>query len=415
LCFDAALLVSLSRPGQARRLANRGLAALHDRRSAARAGLLALAASFEGGAGRFEKAEEMFDQALALARAADDGRVLGTTLYLRAYNYFLYLEDARCVEVGREAMGHLRRTSDLWTLASAAAHVGGTLAWMGRFDEGASVAEEGKTLGRKLGNWSAYYAADRARSFRHLGRDPDLGRLESDGTRDYETGRRLGVDWLSATGAGRIGLAAFWAGRWPEALERYHEAAQLDPGGTGAGHTARIFLCNAYLGNAAEALTLVAQTRPSFARAGRANSALSWISAMMAVEALALVSEDDAAAELYPVVMDLVGKGTVLRSWDFRLLETLAGIAASCARDWDAAEGHFRASLRLARELPMRIEEPEARRFYARMLLRRSAEGDTAEAVHQLQLAEADYVAIGMPAHASLVRALLEDASAPRE
>ena len=405
LCLDAGLLASFWRAGEGYKLAKRGLEAIGDRRNPVRGGLLAICAGFEGAVGRYEDAEHLFDE--ALTHAGEDHRVLGTTLYMRAYNYLLHLEHAKVVEVGREAMSHLRQASDVWTLASASAHVGSALAWLGHFEEGASVAEEGKKLGRKLGNWTAYYAADRARSFRHLGRNPDLGRLEADGLRDYETGRSLGVDWLTSTGAGRVGLAAFWAGRWQQALERYEEATHLDPPGAGGGHAPRLFLCHAYMGNRSLATDLIEQARPGFARAGRANPGPAWISALMGIEALAILGESEAAADLYPVALDIMSKGSVLRAWDFRLLQTLAGIAATCAGDWSTAEHHFREALRLAHDLPMRLEEPEARRFYAQMLLLRAGPGDRDEAWRELEQAIAEYRAIGMPAHEELARRLL--------
>jgi tetratricopeptide (TPR) repeat protein len=369
--------------------------------------LLALSAALAGAAGNYDRAERVFEEALDIVRPHGEHRVLGMTLYLRAYNYGLYQEHARLVDVGRESMEHLRRTSDLWTLASASGQVGSALAWLGHFEEAASTAEEGKTLGRKLGNWPAYYAADRARSYRLLGRDPDIGRLEQDGRRDYELGQRLGIQWLTSTGQGRIGLAAFWAGRWDEALECYEAAARLEMPGAGGGQAARVYLCHAYMGNRRQALELIEPGRRTFAQPRQPNTATAWLSALMAIETLALLGEHEAAAGLYPVARELMAKGTVLRGWDFRLLQTVAGIAATCARDWPSAEHHFREALRLARHLPMRLESPEARRFYATMLLQREEPDDIGEATRQLEQAMAEYVQIGMPAHEALTRDML--------
>ena len=88
-----------------------------------------------------------------------------------------------------------------------------------------------------------------------------------------------------------------------------------------------------------------------------------------------------------------------MRAWDFRLVATLKGMAAGCNGDWDAAEAHFEESLLLARSLPMLRELPEARRFYAQMLLDRADRRP--RAAHELLRGAIDeYTSFGMPRHA---------------
>ena len=292
-------------------------------------------AALASDAGNYDGAQELFDEAVELARESGDANVLGLTLYVRCYHHHLYQQFAKCIELGEESIELLRKGSDVWTLANAIAHVGSSYAWSGRFERGAVVAEEGKRIAGKIGNWSAYYTADRARFFRRLGREPDLRRLEADGLRDDEVGRRLEIRWLIATGRGRMALAAFWQGRWDDALSWYTEAAELESSVAGGGHHARLALCHAYMGHRAEALELIDASRPIFPVVGRANATTSWLAALMGVETLAVLGERDAAAELYPMVVDARRAGILLRPWDFRIVETLAGIAASCAGEWD--------------------------------------------------------------------------------
>ena len=78
-----------------------------------------------------------------------------------------------------------------------------------------------------------------------------------------------------------------------------------------------------------------------------------------------MLGEHDETAELYDTMSALAATGNVMRSWDFRLVPTLEGMAAGCRGDWDVAEAHFEEALQLAQALPMRREDPEARRFYA--------------------------------------------------
>src|SRR4029450_9847130 len=95
-----------------------------------------------------------------------------------------------------------------------------------------------------------------------------------------------------------------------------------------------------------------------------------WPMTLAVVEALAILGERDAAAELYPSVLEAMRGGQLIRPFDARLLETVAGIACAAGRRWDDAERHFGRALDLAERLPDRIEQPEAPTVYARTLYR---------------------------------------------
>jgi len=84
-------------------------------------------------------------------------------------------------------------------------------------------------------------------------------------------------------------------------------------------------------------------------------------------------------------------------------LTDMAGIAAAAGR-------HFQTALRQAHELPHRIEQPEVRGWYARMLLDRDAPGDRERARHLLTEAVAMYRTLGMPKHVEIAEALLDEA-----
>src|SRR5947208_13973359 len=103
----------------------------------------------------------------------------------------------------------------------------------------------------------------------------------------------------------------------------------------------------------------------------------------------------------------VVQTGALFRWFDHRLTDTLAGIAAGAGQNWTQAEEHFRSALRRTEELPHIIEQPEARRFYARMLLDRNAPGDREKARQLLEEALEMYRKIGMPKHIEMAEALL--------
>ena len=85
----------------------------------------------------------------------------------------------------------------------------------------------------------------------------------------------------------------------------------------------------------------------------------------------------------------------------FHLVETLAervaGMTAGAAREWDAAEQHYERALRQAEEMPIRLEIPQVRHWYAVMLLDRGRPEDRPRARSMLAGARDDYRRLGMP------------------
>ena len=69
--------------------------------------------------------------------------------------------------------------------------------------------------------------------------------------------------------------------------------------------------------------------------------------------------------------------------------------------------------MRQAHELPVVIEQPEVRRWYARMLIDRDGPGDRAKARELLAEAVAMYRKIGMPKHVEMAEALLGGCNLP--
>ena len=132
---------------------------------------------------------------------------------------------------------------------------------------------------------------------------------------------------------------------------------------------------------------------------------------LAAVEGLCVLGERDEAAELYPLVLEAIDSGALIVRFDCRLSQTVAGMAAAAARQWEGAEEHYRTALRQARELPHKIEQPEVRRWYARMLVDRDGPGDRDRALQLLAEAFPMYREIGMPKHVEMAEALLHEVS----
>jgi tetratricopeptide (TPR) repeat protein len=129
---------------------------------------------------------------------------------------------------------------------------------------------------------------------------------------------------------------------------------------------------------------------------------------LAAVEGLAVLGERDEACKLYPLVEEALDTRALLDEGG-GLLQTVAGIAASAAGQWEKAEEHYENALRLAHDIPYRIEQPEVRRWYARMLIDRDAPGDRVKARELLTEAIDTYRGIGMPKHVQMAEALLRE------
>ena len=121
-----------------------------------------------------------------------------------------------------------------------------------------------------------------------------------------------------------------------------------------------------------------------------------------------MLGEKERAGRYYDLVVECLELTGVIcpTSFDCRLLERVAGIAAMAARCWDDADGHFRTALRQAEELPHRPEAAHTRRFFAEMLLERDGPGDRAEATQLIAEARDSYRRMGMAKHLAMAEGL---------
>ncbi len=116
----------------------------------------------------------------------------------------------------------------------------------------------------------------------------------------------------------------------------------------------------------------------------------------------------EAAGRLYPLMVEALKRsGSLVSVPDPRCSRTTTGLAASAAKRWPDAEQHFETASRQADQLPHRLEQPEARRFYAGMLIDRNAYGDRDKARVLWREAVAMYREIGMPKHQALAESSL--------
>jgi len=164
----------------------------------------------------------------------------------------------------------------------------------------------------------------------------------------------------------------------------------------------------AYTGDRAGALAILHEKRGWLPSSGRPNSGGSWWMLALVIEGLFVLGDRSQARELYPLARELVDTGAVMLWPIFRFAQTIAGIAASAACQWEAAEDHFQTALRQAESVPHVLEQAEIRRFHAMMLIDRAAPSDRERAHELLGEARKTYTLIGMPRHVEMTQTLLD-------
>jgi tetratricopeptide (TPR) repeat protein len=389
-----------------------------------------------------------------MADQLGDPGLVGYVLWHKTSHHWAYGELREAVVMGLRAAELLRRAGELWGLADILAFLGHGLSQMGRLDEAASITEELESVASRLGHAGALFIISEDQQHREL-LNGNLDAQQAVAEKEIDLCRNAGLPWVSISYS-MIGLNHFWRGHWQHAIRTCEQAAGLEPPGfIGGADWGPLFLVSAYSDERKGALAMLRQKRGALSLlmqgvrairaidreqlrlvrafrslhgfAGHRVSLLTTLrlqrgglpspgepatygsTVMLAavVEGLAILGEGRRTSELYPQVLDFMEKGVKIIHPHMRLVETLAGIAAAAGRQWQKAEEHYQRALNYADELPHRIEQPEVRRWYARMLLDRDAPGDRETARRLLTEAVAMYRKIGMPKHVEMAEALL--------
>jgi hypothetical protein len=125
----------------------------------------------------------------------------------------------------------------------------------------------------------------------------------------------------------------FFRGHWEAGLESAEEAYRLElhdiREGFGAG---ALFRLRAYAGDRDDALALLSAKRATFPHFGELNTLGLWAMLLLVIEGLVILGEREQAAQLYPLVRQLVDTGTICLAWISRFSQTMAGVAAAVGR-----------------------------------------------------------------------------------
>jgi tetratricopeptide (TPR) repeat protein len=401
-------LFYLNRDREALTLAERGLAVLGDLETPQRAEMLAWTGVSGSWVSPFEPGAALIDEALALAERLGDKRAVGYALVNRALHRLPFALYQEVLDAGLEGTRLLRAQGDLWEVCTVLAFMEVAAVELGRRALAAELGEEVETLASRLGHTFALDAAHPICLWAdQLMVNAAFDACDAGARRHLEVAGPLGFRHFSAT---MLAQVAFLRGDWDEALRWAEDAVRHSPedhsnSGMDWGCLLRVL---AYSGRSAEVHAVLDGRRAVLPRPGRPNGYGPWYIPSAAIEALWVIGDREGAAAFYPLVREFIETtGVVLHSLGPHLVERIAGIGAAAGGQWDLAEGHFRAALRQAEELPFEIEGAETRRFYAEMLLDRNGPGDRDQARSLVEEAMPVYRRIGMPRHEELARRIV--------
>jgi hypothetical protein len=271
-------------------------------------------------------------------------------------------------------------------------------------------------LATKIGQGYSIALCLSTRTWLEFVRKPDLAKLEAGFRAVARSDAKARFPFWEVLSEVQLSALDFVRGDWVSALSNAKTAARIDPQmssiqGFGEG---ALFRQMAYAGDRNGALALLKEHRAWLPVSGRENIRGSWWMLTLVVEGLFMLGEQAQAGQLYPLVRELIDTGAVV-IWPIpRYTQTIAGLAAAGARQWKAAEDHFKVARRQSDFFPDRPEQAEICRFHAMMLRDRAEPGDRKKAEALLGEALETYAHIGMPRHVELAQTLLDQLGARR-
>jgi len=391
-----------------RTIATRGLKSAGEEVSAGRCRLYAMLGAIDTLTSHFDQADRLLADATTMAEALGDEGLLGGEVLLNLLQLYHHtLQPTKMVKTAERALVLARRSGRPWDLSSVLGF--SMMAWCftSQFERASAAADEAEALGRQEGDLGTIGHAFLARAFAGIAAG-DLAAARSSFEQVVRLWGEAGFPWVTAMWA-FLGSAAFLQGDVAGARQAMDQATRSPLAGSfGGTEESYLLLLESYAGDASAAARLD-RLSAGLPRPGVTNGVGAWLVLQASVEAAGLLGRREQAAALYPLVRELMQNGAVT-PFCHGLVEKAAGIAAAAGGDWYQAQEHFEDALRTAHEIPHRVEQPEVRRWYARMLLDRDAPGDRERARTLLAEARTAYEAIGMSKHVAMVDAMLKGA-----
>ncbi|HKU28601.1 MAG TPA: hypothetical protein VJQ54_24235, partial [Candidatus Sulfotelmatobacter sp.] len=382
----------------------RGLSYLGTDVDNARARLLAALAQAQATAGNWEAAQAAIDEAMSLASRLSEPKLLGRLLGARSTGNYQFLRLREAAADGQKAGD---TEAPPWERTIELQYSYQSLLFLGRLDDAAKVRDELEPLATTIGQSYSILRCRLTRAWLEFGEAADLAKLETVLQQVLKSDPKAPTAFWDVFSEGQLSLVDFLSGNWKSALDHaqasFRSEAENFLRGAGMG---TLFRQLSYDGDRSSALTLLRDKRSWLPRKGQLNAMGSWWMLANVIEGLVMLGEQSHAGQFYPLARDFINTGAVVFWPIFRFTHTVAGMAASAAQNWEAAEDHFQTAMHQAEVIPHRLEQAEIRRFLAMMLMERSRPGDRKRAQRLLSEAIDNYQEIGMPRHSAITQRL---------
>lgn len=391
---------------------NRGLTAVGDEASVARAQILVARCFLLGVAGAFDEARVDMEEAERIASSSGDRNLAARVMEMRQG---LRINTGDFVGVRQEGPTLARLLRELghsWALSEWLAWLGVAALRCGRMDEFERLSAEVRDLAARTGSPGARLIQLRSEMLvAYLrGQLDDYVRLARE---DLDVCEASGYPW-SAHSHANLAWAAFLQGREEQALEHLEAGMAADIVGAWRDvPRATALLIHAHRGDGAAVDELLAGTDvPPPDAEGPVGPGPAYLGDVL-IEASVLLGRADEAAGRYPGVRARLARGEVYTLFNMTLLDRLGGIAAACGGDLKLSERHFEAALRRAAADGVGLELAHVRCWYGWALLRCGTADDRRRADALIRAAAADYAAFGISRPAELVRGLVSRDDGP--
>ena len=362
--------------------------------------VLAMRAAIMSAAGEPATAESIFNEAKTLGQppvtqSAEPARMLETIHYYQSFQIEKVHQTCPGITAAYLAEG------DAWNASSLEFYSIWADFYSGRPEAAAAALDSAMMRAEKIGHYGAVWALKIAASLVSAARGK-LTLSNEQTIEAWEFGAAHEVGWNFATSLQR-GHFELWSGDLKAAETWYSDGLKLKG--------------KSYLSGLAEACLFAAWAEGKDPRAaeawesrnwqlpvqGQINSLGTWCALERSIIGLFHLGCRQEVAALLPLAEELLRTG----AWTYALLfpfETIAGIAAECADDWERAEEHHRKAILQTDSAPYHHLRPVAREWYARMLLHRGAPSDTASAKALLGESIALYESSRFPARSTRAR-----------
>ncbi|MHC4356048.1 MAG: ATP-binding protein, partial [Planctomycetota bacterium] len=319
----------------------------------------------------FQVVNEMFNQSVKIAKELENELLLGHVLENKGCYCRGTWQGQDAARIGLEAAKLLQSNGNYFDAATALGYHHYGLMISGHLPEAERVGPDVESLSVRVGHDISRFLFNSQDLGREVMVSVNLEDVEKRFVDHLALGEVAGVAWVPMDYP-RLGYIQLWRGRWEDARESFQQGSDLEFPGVMAGYcVGPLFLFLAYEGDKDDALAVFADNKDKLPRSGQTNAVGAWSMLCSAIEGLAMLGEHDEAAKLYPLAREAIKTGNTVRPLFSGLVHTTAGIAAAASGEWEQAEEHYQTALREAHEIPHRIEQPEVRRWYARMLIER--------------------------------------------